>query len=447
MGVFVQIAIRNLVQAKRRTFFLSVALSAVTFLLMMLLSLSQGLTDTMMRSATTLASGHVNVSGFFKSKPSDAAPMVTKTADIRALVEKKVPNLDYVIDRTRGWARVVSDTSSLQTGLNGIDIKEEGRFLKTIRLAEQKEYKEGGSEQIKGDVSRLEENNQALIFAGQAERLGVDVGDVLTVTVETFQGARNTGEFTIAAIAKDVGFMSNWSLFTSKQTLRELYRLDTDVTGSVMIYLKDPSKSSEVMGLLRNTLEGAKFELMEHNPNPFWMKFDSVSGEDWVGQRLDLTIWSDEISFLTWLLTAVDTLSFVLISILLVIIAVGIMNSMWMSVRERTAEVGTLRAIGMSRGRVMLMFLLEAMILSACATTFGGLLGAAVALGIDAAQITVPVEAIRTVLMSDTLHLVVLPSQLIAAVIVFTVIAGFAAFWPALRASRMQPVTAIQHIG
>ena len=35
---------------------------------------------------------------------------------------------------------------------------------------------------------------------------------------------------------------------------------------------------------------------------------------------------------------------------LLVIIAVGIMNTLWIAIRERTREIGTLRAIGMQRG-------------------------------------------------------------------------------------------------
>src|SRR5215510_14265376 len=97
--IFVQIAVRNLIQAKRRTFFLGLALGAVTMLLMLLLALSQGLSDTMLRSASTLMTGHVNVAGFFKSKPTDAAPILTKAPELRKLVEANVPGVDYVIDR------------------------------------------------------------------------------------------------------------------------------------------------------------------------------------------------------------------------------------------------------------------------------------------------------------------------------------------------------------
>jgi ABC-type lipoprotein release transport system permease subunit len=51
----------------------------------------------------------------------------------------------------------------------------------------------------------------------------------------------------------------------------------------------------------------------------------------------------------------------------------------------------------------------------------------------------------RSVLMSDTLHLVVESSQLISAILTFTIITMLAALIPATRAANMQPVTAIHH--
>ncbi|MCA9555395.1 MAG: ABC transporter permease [Myxococcales bacterium] len=447
MGVFIRIALRNLMQARLRSFFLTVALSLVTMLLVILLGLSQGLTETIVKNATTLASGHLNVAGFFKAKASDANPIVTHRAEVRKAVEESITGVDFIIDRARGWARVVSDVSSMNAGLTGVDAKEEGRLFEILQLAKQSEYKEGGSDEVKGDARRLANKNTALIFAAQAKRLEVDVGDKLTVAVETMKGARNTAEFEIVGIARDIGIMSNWSVFTDKASLLELYRLDADVTGAIQIYLDDVDRAPKAMGELRLALEDKGYTVMEHDPRPFWAKFEGVSGEDWTGQRLDLTTWSDEVSFLLWIITAVDSISFVLVGILVVIIAVGIMNSMWMSVRERTPEVGTLRAIGMSRRRVLLMFMLEALILGLVATSLGGAAGAFIARSIDAAHVHVSVDAVRLILMSDTLHLSVGVQQVLTAVIAFTLISGLSALWPAYRASRLQPVTAIQHIG
>jgi putative ABC transport system permease protein len=154
-------------------------------------------------------------------------------------------------------------------------------------------------------------------------------------------------------------------------------------------------------------------------------------------------VWRDEVAFLGWILTAVDSISLFLINILVVIIVVGIMNSMWISVRERTREVGTLRAIGMTRDRVLLMFMLEALLLGMIASAIGSIAGAALAIAIENAKVPIPDEGLRTLLMSDTLHFVVKPGHIFTAVIAFTVVTAISALWPASRAAKLAPVTAI----
>lgn len=445
--LYLRIGFRNLLQAPIRTTLLSIALGIVTMLLVMLLALSQGITDTMVRAATTLSAGHVNVAGFYKAKPTDAIPIVTGAAKVREIVTEKTPYLDFVLDRQRGWGRLVSDTSSLYTGISGITLSEEKGLVDVIQLAKESEYWEGGRDEVVGDVQALGEPGTAMIFAGQARRLGVRVGDALTITTETADGATNTTEVRIVAIGRDLGFMTNWSAFVSKDTLQDLYQLAPDTTGAVQIYLTDPSKSEEVMGELRKVFAAEGYEIMDHVPQPFFMKFDSVSGEDWTGQRLDFTTWEDEVSFLQNILTAVDSLSFILLTILTVLIAVGIMNSLWIAVRDRTQEIGTLRAIGMRRMRVLKMFLTEALLLGLMATGIGATLGALIAGGLNALRIHIPVEAVQAVLMSDTLNMSVQPMQIGIAVGAFTLICGLSALWPAARAARMQPVTAIHHVG
>lgn len=453
MRVFAIIALRNLVQARRRTFLLGLALGAVTAMLVLLLSLSRGIGDTMIRSATTLASGHVNVGGFFKATSSDASPIVKDVSKLRALIEEEVEGVELVVDRARGWARIVSPEGSLQAGLTGVDVEEETRLLETLEPAplgdylEDTDLSEAEAATVEGDLHDLAKGPGAVVFAAQARRLGVRVGDPLTIVAETLQGQRNSAEVTIVAIAKDIGFMSNFSVFLDKESVRKLYRLGPDVSGVVQVHLADHRRANTVMEGLRTTLEGHGYELMPHEPAPFFAKFGVVSNEAWTGQRLDLTVWEDEVSFLRWILTALDTLSLTLVSTLLVIIGVGITNSMWISVRERTNEIGTLRAIGMGRNQVLGMFLLEAVILGVVATGLGALFGAGLASGIDAAHIRIPVDAVRVVLLSDVLHLVVVPSQVLASVLGLSLVASLAAAWPAIAAARLQPVTAIHKVG
>ncbi|MEZ4463834.1 MAG: FtsX-like permease family protein [bacterium] len=108
---------------------------------------------------------------------------------------------------------------------------------------------------------------------------------------------------------------------------------------------------------------------------------------------------------MAWIVTGFATLRWLLLSGLLIIIVIGIMNTLWMAIRERRAEIGTVRAIGMSRRQVLGLFLLEATLLGALAAAAGALLGAIAILVVDAVGIPIGQQAFQMVLMSDRLHL------------------------------------------
>lgn len=440
------VATRNLLQAKRRTTLLVVGLAIVTFMLVTLQAFSRSVGENLLRAATTLSSGHVNIAGFTKTNPNEAAAVIDDRMGIRRIVEEHVRDLDFVIDRARGWAQLSSETDSLQTGVVGVDIVEEPRLKDLLALAEEADYVEGGSAQKLGDVLQLAERDAIVIFAAQAKQLGVRVGDRLTLISTTPDGLTNTLDLKVAAIAADISMMSAWSIFVSKQAVWDLYRLQPTTTGAVEIFLNDAQRAEQAMAELKPVLENKGYRIMEYASSPFWMKFDTVSGEDWIGQKLDLTIWKDEVSYIAWILKVVDGLSYLLVGILLTIIGVGVANTMWIAVRERTGEIGTLRAIGMSKRRVLAMFLLEAALLGAVATVLGATLGWLGATWITAAGIPLPKGPLRDFLMSETIRLFVSGESVLWSIVVITLVTISASLLPAVRASRLQPITAIHNI-
>ena len=139
-------------------------------------------------------------------------------------------------------------------------------------------------------------------------------------------------------------------------------------------------------------------------------------------------------------------LTFVLITILIGIVIVGIMNTMWIAIRERTREIGTLRAIGMQRGAVLWMFLLESLMLGLLGTCLGALAGALIAGALNKAHIPVG-PGMQFILMSDHLHLAVHAPRVAFSIALITAVTGVAAIFPSLRASRLRPVVAMSHFG
>lgn len=437
MGVILdlRIAFMNLIEHGRRTAFLGGAIAVVTALFVLLGALSNGISHALIDTATTLASGHLNVGGFYKITAGQAAPLVADYAKIREIVEKEVPELEFMVVRGRGWGKLVSDQGSQQAGIGGIDIESEPSFKSVLKIE-------------RGDINQLKEPNTILIFDAQAKKLGVDVGDAITISAQTTRGVANTIDCRVVAIAQDIGLLSQWNVFVASEALRQLYQLNKNTTGVLQLHLKPQyvDNLAPIAARLRTTLEKHGYRLMEPDPRAFFFKFQTVSREGWTGQKLDVTTWQDELSFMMWTMNALQGLSALLLVILLAIVVTGIMNTLWIAIRERTREIGALRAIGMPRLAVLRMFLIETTLLGIFGATVGVLLGSAVATLINLAHIHVPLS-VQLFLMRDTVVLTLEPAALLGAVILITIVTAAAAFYPSLRAARLKPVDAMAHFG
>ncbi|MFZ5441675.1 MAG: ABC transporter permease [Myxococcota bacterium] len=427
------IAVRSLMQHRLRTVLLGTAVAGVTALLVTLTGAYVGIKDTLLVSATTLMSGHVNVSGFYKASASTSAPVVTNYPKVRELLSREVPELDYVVQRGRGWAKLVSESGSQQVGIGGIDVANEPGFRRVVQIKE-------------GRLEDLARPNGMLIFEAQAKRLGVKVGDTMTVVAPTFRGTNNTLDVQLVAIAADIGMLSSWNTFMNDQGLRQLYQLNAQTTGALQLYLKDIEQVKPVQERLRKALAAAGFELMDPDPRPYFAKFDAVNRENWTGQKLDVTSWEDETSFVQWIVTALTVLATMVIFALVAIIAVGIMNVMWISIRERTREIGTLRAVGMQRSSVLAMFVAEGTLLGLLGTVSGGLLGVATSLALTSARIALP-PSWQFVFFSERLVVSPTTGWVLFSVGFITAAISAISVVPSFLAARLKPITAMSHVG
>ena len=112
----------------------------------------------------------------------------------------------------------------------------------------------------------------------------------------------------------------------------------------------------------------------------------------------------------------------------------GIMNTMIMSVHERTREIGILRAIGWRRHRVMRMILLESMLLSIC----GAVVGSAGAFILVRLLTRVPAVS---GLISGRIH----PVFVLYGLSIALVVGFIGGLLPAYRASKMLPTVALRY--
>ena len=135
-----------------------------------------------------------------------------------------------------------------------------------------------------------------------------------------------------------------------------------------------------------------------------------------------------------------NAISAVVSGVFVMLMLLGVANTMLMSVLERTREVGTMMAVGLTRGSVMTLFLMEALVLGALGAAGGFLLMNLIIFGLAS-------KGIHFMPPSATMAIEVIPflTAKFTAAVLFIAMGGAVLFalYPAFRASRLRPVQAL----
>ncbi|MBW7572230.1 ABC transporter permease [Caproiciproducens faecalis] len=225
-------------------------------------------------------------------------------------------------------------------------------------------------------------------------------GDVLTIEGKTY---------TVVGVLSEMGTVSSGvspddSIYIPYSTAQK-FVLGSTATPSITAIASDVNEVSDAM-----------------------TNITAVLTENYPSGRFTLTDAGSEMEAAT---TSANTLSMLLIAVAIIVFIVGgigIMNVLFVSVRERTQEIGILKALGCSKREILLEFLVEANFMS----TFGGVLGViagfALVPAVRMAGMTVEPLAVSGVLA-----------------LAFAVVTGTAfGFYPAYKAAQLTPIEALQ---
>jgi putative ABC transport system permease protein len=155
------------------------------------------------------------------------------------------------------------------------------------------------------------------------------------------------------------------------------------------------------------------------------------------GQKDFSTITPDQLrNQIGEFLSVIDIVVISIACISLVVGALGIMNSLYTSVLQRTKEIGTMKSVGATNLQILTIFVSESAILG----FMGGLAG--ILSGIVLAYLfVIPINLFGFVKLKMTLD----PMLFLAAMTLSVTLGIFAGFLPALRASRLKPVDALRY--
>jgi len=124
-------------------------------------------------------------------------------------------------------------------------------------------------------------------------------------------------------------------------------------------------------------------------------------------------------------------------AISLLVGGIGIMNTMYTSVLERTKEIGTMKAIGAKNSHILLLFLIESGMLG----LVGGLIGVIIGLGLAKGAEYLAVIYIGSPLLQASMNPIIIFGALIFSFLIGTL----SGIFPAMQASRLKPADALRY--
>ncbi|MFQ5520504.1 MAG: ABC transporter permease, partial [Candidatus Methylomirabilia bacterium] len=251
-----------------------------------------------------------------------------------------------------------------------------------------------------------------------AKALGRKVGDQLTLLTTTLDGTINAMDVQLAGIGQ-TGSLQYDSVFVKLPLATVQRLLDTTEVETVVVLLDETEHTPTVAESIRRVIR-----------------------ENGLG--LELRTWDQLAPFYHRVVAMYQGIFQVIKVIIAAIVLFSIANTMTMSVFERVREIGTLRAIGARRQRILALFLTEGFLLGVLGGAIGTAAGVAVALAINfSGGIAIPPPPGMS---RGYVALILLdPHVIISSFVSIVAVATFSSLYPSLRAIRLNAVEALQH--
>lgn len=292
---------------------------------------------------------------------------------------------------TAGILRVNSNVS---TSSGGSGFGSMGGFL--VNGIDSSKLALVGIDSVNGTIFTNGSSNEIIIGKTIAQNLNKTVGSTIDI-----YGT----EFEVTGIFESGNFIYDIGAFTSLSTLQNLTN-NTGKVSYIQVKVNDNANASQVSKTIQ-----------DERPND-----------------LSATTAVDQANRINQSLGMIDTASWAISLLAIVIGGVGVINTMIMSVFERTREIGVLKAVGWKDRRILGMILGESIILTLVAAVVGIILGI-VAVEIIFKFFTTS-QSFEAVLTMDTLL------KAFAVALLVGIVGGL---YPAYRASRLAPTEALRY--
>lgn len=286
--------------------------------------------------------------------------------------------------------------------IEGVEHAPESRSAKYLQLLEGTDLMGGGG-------------HSALLGEGVARRLGIGAEAYTTVTAATFDGAMNSADLKVAGVFRS--FSKDFDDRTVRMRLEDAQDLaQAGGIHALVLYLKNTDDTDLVLAELRSRPEFAAYEIWP------WYELSDF-------YRSTRQLYARQFG--------------VLQLIALALIATSVLTSFNITIFERTAEFGTMRALGARSRRIVQLIALEATVLGVVGAVLGML--AALAIGALISRVGIPMPPPPNSEAGFVAHVLLTPAALFSAATVGVGSAVIGALIPSFRTALTPIVTALGH--
>jgi ABC-type lipoprotein release transport system permease subunit len=397
------LAWRNLWRNPRRTvitlFVVSVGLWSILAMASFITAWAQSSRDATLR--LLIAQGQIHAEGYLDNPNINRLMAQPEGALLKALNQPEISNW---VTRLELPAVVQSEYKTLPVSVIGVLPEGELRISSVPKKLVEGRYLNGP------------EDDGAIIGLNLAKRLKTALGRRVILMITAEDGWLEERSFDVVGIYDaDTAFEDSY-IFTGQAAMQAMVGLDTQIS-QIAFEVPDDLALEGVVTSLR--LAAPSLDIRQ------WRKLSLIMG------AMDATM---------------GAVVYIWMSVMMVMISIGVINTQLMAVFERTHEFGLLRALGLKPSHVLVLVTLESILLIGLAVLIGMAMGAAtvwgLSNGIDLSAFSRALEAFKA---GEVLYLKIKPIDYVVFPLAIWVLGVLVALWPAWRAAKIAPVEAMRH--
>ncbi len=368
-----RIAYRNVLRQSKRSLLLGGATAFGFAIFTLLNGFTDGLVGSVSQNFARNLGGHLYVSGSVVSALGSEVSVVRDTATLDDALNSIREQVRSSNTRSSARVSVIFGSREETVELTGVNFGQETGVLDTLGLSA-------------GSPEAFVTNQVGILLPeGTIRDLGLELGESVIVKTTTVTGQQNVGDFVV------LGSLAEQELFAAGTTsqsyahlgaVNELLGLGAGQYQTLNLYLNDLAELETATNTLHNALAGtAPVEPRDTQtgfslPDPAeFLGFGGPSSVDeadrWQGTKFTVTNLNDRLESVTALVTVINAVGWIVFIVILVIITVGVMNAYRMVMIERTAEIGTMRAMGVQKAGIRNIFVWEALFVALGGTLAG----------------------------------------------------------------------------